>query len=196
MRENGLLEKVKRFKPERPWKRKPVAKRSNQYWGTDMTKFLISGVGWVSLVIVEDWFHRQAMGHAIGLRGDTTLWLEALNEAVQTVFPQRGSRGEGVDLISNNGSQPTSRRYRGECKTLGIGQIFTTYDNPRGNAETERLIRTLKEEAIWPYELIVSRRQVRRSHGRFDSLTTATATRRLGTRARRSSSESISETRR
>jgi putative transposase len=152
MKESGLLEKVKRFKPERPWKKKPTAERPNQYWGTDMTKFLISGLGWACLVIVEDWFHRQVIGDAIGLRGDTTLWLEALNEAVQTAFAEEGPRGQGVQLISDNGSQPTSRRYRGECKTLGVDQIFTTYDNPKGNAETERLIRTLKEEAIWPYE--------------------------------------------
>ena len=154
MRESGLLEKVKRHKPERPWGKKPVAERPNQYWGTDMTEFLIPGLGWASLVVVEDWFSRQVLGHAVGLRGDTTLWLEALNEAVQTVFPERGPRGEAVELISDNGSQPTSRRYGAECRTLGIGQIFTTYDNPRGNAETERLIRTLKEKAIWPYEFV------------------------------------------
>ncbi|MDI6807712.1 MAG: integrase core domain-containing protein [Candidatus Eisenbacteria bacterium] len=39
-----------------------------------------------------------------------------------------------------------------ECQVLGIEQIFTTYDNPKENADTERLIRTVKEEAIWPYE--------------------------------------------
>jgi len=32
---------------------------------------------------------------------------------------------------------------------LGIKQIFTPYDNPKGNAETERVIRTIKEELIW-----------------------------------------------
>jgi len=32
---------------------------------------------------------------------------------------------------------------------LGIRQIFTTYNNPKGNADTERVIRTIKEEVIW-----------------------------------------------
>ena len=32
---------------------------------------------------------------------------------------------------------------------LGIEQIFTSYDNPRGNAETGRMMRTIKEEVIW-----------------------------------------------
>ncbi len=32
---------------------------------------------------------------------------------------------------------------------LDIEQIFTSYNNPKGNAETERMIRTIKEEVIW-----------------------------------------------
>lgn len=32
---------------------------------------------------------------------------------------------------------------------LGIEQIFTSYDNPKGNADNERVIRTIKEELIW-----------------------------------------------
>ena len=32
---------------------------------------------------------------------------------------------------------------------LIITQIFTSSKNPKGNAETERMIRTMKEELIW-----------------------------------------------
>jgi transposase InsO family protein len=32
---------------------------------------------------------------------------------------------------------------------FGIKQSFTAYDNPKGNADTERLIRTIKEELCW-----------------------------------------------
>jgi len=32
---------------------------------------------------------------------------------------------------------------------LGITQAFTSYNNPKGNADTERLMRTLKEELFW-----------------------------------------------
>ena len=35
------------------------------------------------------------------------------------------------------------------CKDLNIKQIFTSYNNPKGNADTERVIRTLKEDLIW-----------------------------------------------
>ena len=30
-----------------------------------------------------------------------------------------------------------------------IEQIFTSYNNPKGNADTERMIRTMKEELRW-----------------------------------------------
>ncbi len=36
-----------------------------------------------------------------------------------------------------------------ETAGLDINQIFCSYDNPRGNAETERVIRTIKEERLW-----------------------------------------------
>lgn len=36
-----------------------------------------------------------------------------------------------------------------DMATLGIEQIFTSYDNPKGNADTERMMRTIKEEIIW-----------------------------------------------
>ncbi|MCK4446202.1 MAG: hypothetical protein KAW56_03885 [Candidatus Marinimicrobia bacterium] len=35
---------------------------------------------------------------------------------------------------------------------LGIKQIFTTWSNPKGNADTERVIITLKKDLIWPYD--------------------------------------------
>lgn len=152
MRGAGLLVSPKRYKPERAYRRKPQATRPNQFWGTDMTKFWIKNTGWASLVLVEDWYPKKILGWEVALRGDTTLWLAALDQAVKEAFPASGSRDQEVQLISDNGSQPTSRRYMAECKTLGIEQIFITYDNPKGNADTERVIRTIKEEAIWPYE--------------------------------------------
>ncbi|MDW7999135.1 MAG: integrase core domain-containing protein, partial [Thermodesulfovibrio sp.] len=36
-----------------------------------------------------------------------------------------------------------------DMAVLGIEQIFTSYDNPKGNADTERVMRTIKEELIW-----------------------------------------------
>ena len=35
------------------------------------------------------------------------------------------------------------------CSNLEIEQAFTSYNNPKGNADTERMIRTMKEELFW-----------------------------------------------
>ena len=32
---------------------------------------------------------------------------------------------------------------------FGIEQAFTSYNNPKGNANTERTFRTMKEDCIW-----------------------------------------------
>jgi transposase InsO family protein len=53
-------------------------------------------------------------------------------------------------LVTDNGCQPTSVRFVAECDLLGLEQIFTSYNNPKGNADTERVLRTLKEDLVWP----------------------------------------------
>jgi len=35
------------------------------------------------------------------------------------------------------------------CAAMGLRQAFTSYSNPKGNADTERFLRTLKEELVW-----------------------------------------------
>jgi len=47
------------------------------------------------------------------------------------------------------GSQPTATGFMAAMGTLGIKPVFTSYDHPKGNAETERLMRTIKEELLW-----------------------------------------------
>ena len=58
--------------------------------------------------------------------------------------------GQGVSLRSDNGCQPTSLAFMRACNTLEIHQAFTSYNNPKGNADTERVMRTFKEECPGP----------------------------------------------
>jgi putative transposase len=71
--------------------------------------------------------------------------------AVNGQFPD-GARGQGVSLMSDNGCQPTAQAFMAACRTLGIQQAFTSDNNPKGNADTERVMRTLKEECLWLQE--------------------------------------------
>jgi transposase InsO family protein len=51
--------------------------------------------------------------------------------------------------MSDNGSQPTSLGFMEACQEMGITRAFTSYNNPRGNADTERVFRIMKEELLW-----------------------------------------------
>jgi len=149
MKENGLMVRQKQYKAIRtPQRSKPKAEKPGQFWGIDMTKVMIPAVGWTYLVIVLDWYTKKIVGWDITLRSKTEDWKRALDMAINNEFPG-GVRGRGLKLISDNGSQPTSVNFMKEMATLGIEQIFTSYNNPKGNAETERVMRTIKEEIVW-----------------------------------------------
>ena len=152
MKKHNLMVIQPVYKAKRtPLKSKPRADRPKQYWGIDMTKFLISSLGWVYLVIVLDWYTKKIVGWDIALRSKAGDWQRALAIALNNEFSE-GVRGGGLKLISDNGAQPTSITFMKDMATLGIEQIFTSYDNPKGNADTERMIRTIKEEVIWVNE--------------------------------------------
>jgi transposase InsO family protein len=164
MRENNLLvvdnARLKAIRARYPLRSKPEATRPNQFWGIDMTKVLLRSFGWLYLVVVLDWYTKKIIGYSLKMRSQANDWLEALNSACNSQFPQGIlAKEQELYLISDNGSQPTSTKFMQACCLLEIKQIFTCYDNPKGNADTERVIRTLKEDLIWlkewetPFEL-------------------------------------------
>ena len=72
--------------------------------------------------------------------------------AINNRFPKgiNEQQKNALAVISDNGCQPTSLQYKQECAQLNIDQIFTTWSNPKGNADTERVIRRIKENLMWP----------------------------------------------
>ncbi len=113
-----------------------------------MTKVMIEGFGWIYLVVVLDWHSKKVVGHYAGLQARAWHWLVALNRAVNRQFPG-GIEGQSLNLMADNGCQPTSLAFMRACAALSIRQVFTSYSNPKGNADTERFLRTLKEELVW-----------------------------------------------
>lgn len=148
LREHNLLVTRKEYKAKRISNRpKPVASRANELWGIDMTKIMTNS-GWAYLVVVLDWYTKKIVGYRCDSWSNTQDWLDALDMGLNRQFPD-GVRGKGLCLVSDNGCQPTSVRFMSECALLGVEQIFTSYNNPKGNADTERMMRTIKEEIIW-----------------------------------------------
>ncbi len=150
MRPHGLLVKANpRLKATRtPSRSKPRPTAPQQWWGIDRTKVLVEPIGWIYVVVVLDWYTTKIVGHYAGLQAKSSHWLMALEQAVHHQFPA-GGQGQGLSLMSDHGCQPTSVAFMKTCATLGITQAFTSYNNPQGNADTERLMRTLKEELLW-----------------------------------------------
>lgn len=155
MKEKNLLvtkeNKLKAKRGKHPYKSKPRPQSPNSIWGIDMTKILIQGAGWAYLQVVLDWFTKKVVGYTLSFTSKTSDWLDALDRALNYQFPLgiKDTLGEkSLHLVSDNGSQPTSIAFMKACKELSIKQIFTSYNNPKGNADTERVLRTLKEDLI------------------------------------------------
>lgn len=148
-RHNLLVKENSVLKASRtPQRNKPKADRPNQWWGIDMTKVQVQGFGWVYITVVLDWYTKKVVGYHAGLQSKARHWLEALDMAVNRQFPE-GVRTHRLHLMSDNGCQPTSVSFMKVCGIMNIEQAFTSYNNPKGNADTERFFRTMKEELIW-----------------------------------------------
>jgi transposase InsO family protein len=154
MKENRLLATQTRNNRAKrtPLRSKPRSVTPNKLWGTDMTKILVESWGWVYLHVVFDWGSKKIVGWHLSPRSKTEDWLEALSNAINAQFPQGVRESDGLRLVSDNGCQPTSVKYMAACRALEMKQIFTSYNNPKGNADTERVIRTIKEDLVWPRE--------------------------------------------
>ena len=132
---------------------KPRSFEPNRLWGMDMTKILIPSYGWAYLHITLDWGSKKIVGVNLRKSSKTQDWFDCLSQAVNDQFP-KGIREQKqvLQLVTDNGCQPTSKLFQIKCRTLQIQQIFTSYCNPKGNADTERVIRTIKEDLVWTNE--------------------------------------------
>lgn len=153
MKENNLLVtpnlRLKAKRDNQPNKNKLRVTRPNQFWGIDITKVTIPSFGWLCIVVVLDRYAKKIV------------WFDALNMAYNNEFPYGiVSKKQDLHLISDNGSQPTSQKFMAACLLLGIRQIFTSYNNPKGATDTKRVTKTIKEDFTWirefssPFELI------------------------------------------
>jgi putative transposase len=144
-----LVQPPLRLKAKRaPTGNAPSPTKPNEWWGIEMPKVMVTGCGWMAIVVGLDWYTKKIVGSSAGMPCTAQHGLAALNMAVNQQRPD-GGRDQGLSLMSENGCQPTSPAFMEGCRTLAIHQAFTSSNNPKGNADTERVIRTLKEECLW-----------------------------------------------
>jgi putative transposase len=141
-----------------PKKSTPRPIKPTEWWGIDMTKVVVEGFGWISIVIVLDWYSKKIVGYDTGTPCPAQPWLPAVDMAVNRPLPH-GARGQELSRMCDNGCQPTAAAFMKACSAVGVRQAVTSDNNPKGHADPERVIRTLKEEGLWlkdwtsPFEL-------------------------------------------
>jgi len=151
MREMGLTRPKVWHRPHRPRRvGRMRPERPNQAWQIDMTSFQLANLQLLFLVVIIDCFTRQIVGWTLDRRCRASEWVAAVRMALE----ERGLAGQSLEgalvLRSDNGAQPCSKRFVEYLGRTGMQGQYTGYDAPDDNAYVERVIRTLKEEEIWP----------------------------------------------
>lgn len=151
MRKLGLTQlKIRRkeARPRRVEKMRPAG--PNLAWQVDMTSFQLSDLTPLFLVVVIDCCTRQVVGWALDRRCRASEWVAAVRMALEARGLVTKQACEGLILRSDNGCQPCSREFRAYLSQMGVAAQYTGYNAPDDNAYVEHVIRTIKEEEIWP----------------------------------------------
>jgi putative transposase len=151
MRKLGLTKlriRRKEARPKRVEKMRPV--RPNQAWQIDMTSFQLSDLSPLFLVVIIDCFTRQIVGWSLDRRCRASEWVAAVRMALEARGMTTKAACEGLTLRSDNGCQPCSKEFREYLSRVGVRAQYTGYNAPDDNAYVERVMRTIKEEELWP----------------------------------------------
>jgi len=151
MREEGLTRPRIWHRPMRPKRiEKACPKRPNECWQADMTSFQLADLTPLYLVVIIDCFTREIVGYTLDRRCRAKEWIAA----VRTAIEQCGINPKDADglltLRTDNGAQPCSKKFVEYLGSVSIKGQYTGYNAPDDNAFVERVIRTIKEEEVWP----------------------------------------------
>jgi putative transposase len=153
LRDLGLSRPKVSYKPRRPKRvEKMRPQRPNQGWQIDMTSLVLSDLTPLFLVTVVDCCTRELVGWTLDRRCRAGEWTAAVRMALESrgLMERAACQELGLVLRSDNGSQPCSKRFVAFLEAHGIRGQYTGYNAPDDNAYVERVIRTIKEEEIWP----------------------------------------------
>ncbi len=138
------------MRPKRVEKMRPT--RPNEAWQIDMTSFQLPELTPMFLVTVIDCFTRQIVGWTLDRRCRASEWTSALRVALEAKGLSDKETCRKLTLRSDNGAQPCSKAFVEYLGKTGVKGQYTGYNAPDDNAYVERVIRTIKEEEIWPNE--------------------------------------------
>jgi putative transposase len=122
---------------------RPVPKRPNQTWLSDMT-YVSTAEGWLYLAGILDLGSRRLVGWAMSEAMDTALPLAALSMAVRQCHPP-----PGLIHHSDRGTQYASGAYRDKLAEHGIVASMSRLGHCYDNAAMEAFWSTMKMEMVY-----------------------------------------------
>lgn len=146
LKKHGLIipqETPKREPAGKEWKEKPT--KPNEYWHTDITYIWIDGYGFHYLFTYLDGFSRYVIHSELRMSMTVDDTIETLKNALEKADL---AEDQHLKLVTDNGSQYRSRRFKKFLEKKHIHHIRTAYKRPETNGKIERWHRTLKEQKI------------------------------------------------
>ncbi|GAB4074105.1 hypothetical protein GCM10028778_16080 [Barrientosiimonas marina] len=136
MRKHGLI--IPKGEPKREpagdeWRHKPT--RPNENWHTDITYIWISGYGFYYLFTYLDGFSRYVIHSELRMSMTVEDTIDTLKHALQKASLPEDHQ---LKLVTDNGSQYRSNRFKRYLEKQHIYQIRTAYKHPETNGKIER----------------------------------------------------------
>lgn len=117
------------------------ASKSNELWHIDIARKRIKNKGKKWIVVVEDDYSRKILACDVYGSKDAKNVCRTVKKAVEKHNIPKA-------MLSDNGKQFVSRKFKKLMKRLEIKHVKTAVRNPKCNGKLERWIRTLKEECL------------------------------------------------
>jgi len=149
MKSMGLCLPAER--PERPSERRGrvAVEFPNRRIATDLTTVHTKEDGVVAVVPVIDCGCRSGLALVVTKAQTAPAVLGPVREALVAAFGSPEGVPDGVELLTDHGTQYTADDCAELCKEWHLEHLFAPVGRPTGNSVAERFIRTIKEECIW-----------------------------------------------
>jgi len=120
----------------------------DQAWGSDAT-CVLTGQGWLYVVVVLDLFSRRIVGWSMGAHLDARMMVDALQMAINQRRPK-----PGLVVHSDRGAQYASGDYRELLVRHGLIASMSRKGNCYDNAFVESFWSSLKYETVYQRKFV------------------------------------------
>lgn len=125
-----------------------TASAINQKWATDFTYLFLTGGDVRYNCTIIDLYDRSVVASITDRHITSNLAIRTL----QKTLDSQKSISKNLILLSNQGSQYTSKAFTEFCEKKGITQSMSKAGYPYDNASMERYFNTLKNEEIYLHQ--------------------------------------------